>query len=167
MASSGTNFCDHNWMTVLPSADRIHGVKRGTSTRVDPAFSAFLNLYNGPSERTPKAKAEKQIECAFGAKLEAQGQLVRYQVHCEMGIADIVTSNAIYEIKAVLSRSHLRQAIAQVLAYRACINPSAKVSIVGRKCKKSDAPPDFKIAHALGVEVILWEDGDAPHDKAS
>jgi hypothetical protein len=109
--------------------------------------------------RVPKEKVdktEKRIEKAFAATLTNQGIPVQHQVKCKAGIADIVTPDAIYEVKAYLTRSSIQKGIAQVLAYRACIHPSAKVAVVGYAYKKQ--PVDFKFAQALGVDVIVWED---------
>jgi len=106
--------------------------------------------------KEPVDKTEKRIEKAFAATLTTQGIPVQHQVKCEAGIADIVTPDAIYEVKASLTRSSIQKGIAQVLAYRACINPSAKVAIVGYPHKKQ--PVDFEFAQALGVDVIVWED---------
>jgi prophage antirepressor-like protein len=101
-------------------------------------------------------KTEKKLEELFGTHLEAQGITVQYQVRCEVGIADIVTLNAIYELKAALSKSSLQQAVGQVLAYRACINPLAKAIVVGYPSRNE--PVDLKFAEAVGVEVIVWTD---------
>lgn len=104
-------------------------------------------------------KKEKRLERDFGEKLTAQGISVQYQVRCEYGIADIVTPEAIYEIKASLTRSNLHKAASQVLLYRNCINPSAKAVVVGYPYKKH--PIDFEMVKALGVEVIVCEDTEA------
>ncbi|EFH86598.1 hypothetical protein [Ktedonobacter racemifer] len=103
----------------------------------------------------PRGKEEK-LEKEFGAKLTAQGIPVQYQVRCEHGRADIVTPDAIYEIKASLSRSTLHKAIAQVLLYRDCINPSAKAVVVGYPHRKEKV--DVAMANRLNVEVIVCEE---------
>lgn len=95
------------------------------------------------------------IELALATQLEAQGISVACQVYNEMGVADIVTPHAIYEIKDVLTRQKLREAIAQVLAYRACLNPSAKAIVVGRRPQGKQV--DTHLALAVGVEIMVWE----------
>src|SRR5258706_11461628 len=44
-------------------------------------------------------RPESKLEALVGQSLEEQGIVVRYQVQCDAGIADIVTPGAIYEIK--------------------------------------------------------------------
>jgi hypothetical protein len=108
-----------------------------------------------------KEQREKQIELALSKQLKQQGVEVRHQVRCQSGIADIVTSHAIYEVKAELTLHELRHAIAQVLSYRVYINPSANVYVVGRKPVKEEV--NIMLARALGVEVIIWEDAEGTH----
>ncbi len=114
----------------------------------------YLEKKHPPREKT--LAKEKRIELAFGKMLTDQGISVQYQVHCINGIADIVTPDVIYEIKAHLTRSTIHKAIGQVLAYRQCINPSAKVSIVGCRHKRLTSM-DIELASSLGVDVIVWE----------
>jgi len=98
-------------------------------------------------------EVEKRLERKFGKTLAEQGIFVQYQVRCKYGIADIVTPDAIYEVKASLSRSSMLRAIAQVLLYQKCINPSARVIIVGHPC--STQPVDVEMANSLDIEVII------------
>jgi hypothetical protein len=106
--------------------------------------------------RITRNEIEKRIEQNFGERLQRQGIKVQYQVHCENGIADIVTPSAIYEVKASLTRKELHHAIAQVLAYRACINPQLKAFVIGSKPKGESVA--ISLAHSLGVEVIIWDE---------
>lgn len=131
---------------------------------LDHAQNKTLEEYRNPSSREPIQKDPKTltdgpemvIEKAFGKQLKDQGGSVNHQVRCEYGIADIVTPDAIYEIKAYLDRESLFTAIGQVLAYRTNINPHAKAVVVGRKPKVGTV--NRHIAEAVGVEVIVWED---------
>lgn len=158
MEPSGTTFSDHLWMTVLPSREIIHDVRKGKSREISTAEYIYYTekeLRKSNPVNSPKF-AEKEIELALESKLIAQNIDVQRQVHCEAGIADVVTPNAIYEIKDELSKGKLREAIAQVIAYRACINPKAIAIVVGRKHGKYN--PDTKYAKMLGVKVMIWED---------
>lgn len=107
----------------------------------------------------PTTILEHDLELAVGTSLEAQGISVRYQVPCDAGIADIVTPDAIYEIKVTLDDNSLFRALGQISIYRQQINPQAKAYIVGKpslmEAKRKDAM--ISSAQALGVEIIFWE----------
>ena len=106
--------------------------------------------------KQPSEGPEKKIERAFGKQLESQGIPVQYQVPCAYGQADIVTPDTIYEVKAFLDKKSLHEAIGQVLAYRACINPAAKAVVVGGKPKRGSV--HMQLAQAVGVAVIIWDE---------
>lgn len=110
----------------------------------------------------PAEGPEKKIEKAFGKQLEAQGIPVQYQVPCLHGQADIVTPEAIYEIKVYLNKKNLHEAIGQVLAYRAALNPAAKAIVVG--CKPKRGSINIQLAQAVGVEVIIWDEPPSEAD---
>jgi hypothetical protein len=122
----------------------------------------LLGLGHTGNYESPKAK-EKRLELEFGKSLSDQGIPVKHQVRCEHGIADIVTSDAIYEVKASLSRGDIYRAASQVLLYRNCINPSAKAVIVGYPDKKE--PVNAEIAKALGIEMIVCKDTVAAEEQ--
>lgn len=122
----------------------------------EPWFFNYFLVKKGREKKEKKPAREKRIEREFGKRLSDQGIPVKYQVQCEYGIADIVTPNAIYEVKAALSRSDIHKATSQVLLYRKCINPNAKAVIVG--CPYDNEKVEIELAQALGVDVILWED---------
>jgi hypothetical protein len=135
-------------------------------------FGAFIMWFlDGSKDKTLEEtnkkhetplKKEKRLEREFGENLASQGIPVQYQVPCEYGIADIVTPDAIYEIKASLARSTLHKAISQVLLYRNCLNPSAKAIVVGYPYRQQ--PVDIHLANSLGVEVIVCEDQGPEHE---
>jgi hypothetical protein len=106
-------------------------------------------------QKTSRKQIEKSIEIGFSDKLRQQGVAVRQQVRCPGGIADIVTPDAIYEVKAELTYQGMRHAIAQVLAYRVYINPRAKVYVVG--CQPKAGAVASHLAQSLGVGVIIWD----------
>jgi hypothetical protein len=145
----------HPWgkeMGLLITVDLDHSQNKTLEELRNPSSAKFItevtkNLADGP---------EKVIEKAFGKQLEGQGISVSYQVRCEHGIADIVTPDAIYEIKAYLDRESLFTAIGQVLSYRTCINPTARAVVVGQQ--PGWKPVHTQIAQSVGVEVIIWND---------
>lgn len=104
------------------------------------------------SKKEAPAKAEAAIEASLALLLAEQGKAPRRQVACAAGIADIVTNEAVYEVKAVLSRDAMFSAVGQVLMYRAAINPALLAIVVGRS-------PDLSLsrfAKSLGVGVMDW-----------
>lgn len=131
---------------------------------VVPGTSYLWNFGYLPTPKREKTTTkEKRLEKEFGKSLADQGISVQHQVKCEVGIADIVTPDAIYEVKASLSRSNIFRAASQVLLYRNCINPSAKAVIVGYPHDKE--PVNVEIANKLGIEVVVCEDKVAKEYK--
>lgn len=87
-----------------------------------------------------------------------QGLIVKQQVYCTNGRADIVTSEAIYEVKAFLTRNNIYKAIGQLFSYQRSINPTANVFIIGCKPRnQSEQEIDASLATSPGIEVIVWD----------
>lgn len=97
--------------------------------------------------------SEKEIERALVRKLKAQGSHATTQVKCLFGQADVVTDDAIYEIKQILTRETVFQAVGQVLLYRQCINPSARAVIVGANGGIENL---VALIEQVGVHVEFW-----------
>jgi hypothetical protein len=125
------------------------------------AAKAWADQHPDPNSQDHPQRNEKAIEIALGQSLEEQGIPVRYQVACDAGIADIVTPDAIYEIKDTLDRTSIYSALGQIIIYRQQINPQAKTFIVGRPSPTMRAKQREAIissAQAMGVEIIFWKD---------
>jgi hypothetical protein len=104
---------------------------------------------------THERRVERSVEAQLADDLRQAGHIVKRQQHCAAGRADIVTEEAIYEIKHRLTRNQMFEAVGQVLTYRQAIDPNLRPVIVGRPDRETRdliAP-----VAALGVEVILWE----------
>lgn len=121
-----------------------------------PDFTMSKKQIASKFEANPETspKTEKTVERAIAAHLRKNGAKVRCQVRCVMGIADIVTPDAIYEVEQTLTRQKIFEAVGQVLLYRACINPQAKAIIAGGSTSDLDVLRPY-IA-SLGVEVMVW-----------
>lgn len=113
-------------------------------------------LIAGQDYRTLLIRTEKQLQTAFVEYLEAQGEACQIEVNCSVGRADIVTADAIYEIKHPIDREGLFKAVGQVLLYRAAINPSLRAVIVFLEPQTDDFQPYIDAVLATGIEVILW-----------
>jgi hypothetical protein len=94
---------------------------------------------------------EKQIQEAIERKLISEG-ISLLSRGCQAGQADIVTSDAVYEVKHLLTKENIFKAIGQVLLYRECINPSANAIIVGIDGGIKSLIPSI---NQLGVKVEL------------
>jgi hypothetical protein len=95
---------------------------------------------------------ERHVEDNLVETLEADGRHVRRQVQCYAGIADVVTEEAIYEVKLDLSRPNIFQAVGQVLLYRQAINPNLKPYIAGRDSYDNGQLLSF--CEELGIGVV-------------
>lgn len=104
------------------------------------------------------SRVEADIEGRLFNLLKEQGSNPVRQFHCSGGIADIVTDDAIIEVKALLDRRSVISAIGQVFTYRQCIVQSLKPFIAGKKCKDFDAE---KICKPIGIGVIYTDQGDS------
>lgn len=146
----------------LPPDPYAHPFGPGFGLFYGASFDAVQNKTKEEVEQArkqpqrPLEDSEEKIEKALGERLEAQGIRVRYQVLCAYGRADIVTPDAIYEIKRFLTKRALHEAIGQVLAYRASLNPLARAIVVG--CQYKGTPVDIQLAWAAGVEVMVWNE---------
>ncbi len=115
-----------------------------------PSRERFLQ----PTQR----EIEKNIEDALANDLRSQGFAVKQQVCCANGRADIVTSEAIYEVKAFLTRDCIYKAIGQLFSYQRSISPSANLFIVGCKPRnKGEQRIEASLATSLGIEVMVWD----------
>lgn len=101
-------------------------------------------------------KTELDLENSLAQKLSERGYFVRRQVSCASGIADIVTEEAVYELKVSLTRHRVFEAVGQVLLYRQDINPSLRAVIAG---PKSHENIDTLLATVsrLGIEIEVLE----------
>jgi len=99
---------------------------------------------------------EKSIEMALEKLLKEQGIPVRHQVPYGDEVADLVTPDAIYEIKSTLSKNNFRRAVDRAVSFRNHIPSPVKVVIVGYQDDKD--PIDIEYALSQGVEVMFWED---------
>ncbi len=102
-----------------------------------------------------EARDERSIEMQLAQELRQAGHVVKRQHRCAAGIADIVTEEAIYEIKHRLNRNQLFEAVGQVLVYRKAIDPSLRPVIVGRLDR--DTGNLIACIGELGIETISWE----------
>ena len=97
---------------------------------------------------------EKTLEELFSIYLIRKGYKAIRQVSCKAGIVDIVSDDAIYEVKSYLTLSDFKDAIGQVLLYRQCINPRLKAFIV---CWGSEVGHLHNLVKELGVTIIVFD----------
>lgn len=146
-------------ITVIDATtNQINAEETNSMRRFWGVVKTWTDQNPAPSNHINPKKDEKALELSFGQSLEEQGISVQYQVKCDAGIADIVTPDAIYEIKDTLDENSFFKALGQISVYRQQINPAAKAFIVGRieamSLKRRNAM--ISSAQALGIEVIFW-----------
>jgi hypothetical protein len=122
-----------------------------------PFHAAYRALYGSLKtcqhclERSP---LEADIEANIARRLRAQGiRPVETQVRTPAGIADIVTPTTVYEVKLVLSRVSLFQAVGQVSLYARELERPKRI-IVGQRTPETD-----RLAariRLLGITVEAW-----------
>ncbi len=133
----GFNFSDVNW-TIEPSS------KHDT-----PPYEPTKRI---KGESVDLDGLEKQLELDIIKTLDSN---CSSQVHCSVGIADIVTDTSIIEVKYSLTRTHLFQAIGQVLSYRQAINPALIPIVIGYRSSEN-IEGIIEAAKDMGVSVICW-----------
>lgn len=99
--------------------------------------------------------SEESLESMLSEYLTAHSKRNRRQMSNAAGVADIVTDDAIYEVKLHLTRSKYLKAIGQVLLYRQAINPGLRAVVVGPKGEE-ELPTE--LAAQIGVETWLCDD---------
>ena len=105
------------------------------------------------------AERESELEEAYANQLDRLGANVQRQVRTSAGIADIVTDDAVIEVKLWLTRSALLSAAGQVTAYAAVLNKPRRV-IFGYESTAS-----IGLENALrqaGIEIVSWIGAGGP-----
>jgi hypothetical protein len=101
-------------------------------------------------------RREAELERAVIEYFAGAGHLVWSQVDCGFaGFADVVTEDAIYELKDWVTRRTLYQAVGQLTGYRNYLNPALRPYIICngtnlsvRKLQK------FETLH--GISILVW-----------
>lgn len=110
---------------------------------------------DGATQQVPRSRPEMEIEDALFAQLKSAGKHPRREFRCHAGVADIVSDDAVYEIKASLScPDSVFKAVGQVILYRRVIDPSRRAVIVGPD------PHDelcMLVEVFMGIEVLPWK----------
>lgn len=122
-----------------------------------PFHAAYRALYGSLKtcrhclERDPR---EADIEANVAARLKARGiRPVEQQVRTRAGIADIVTPDAVYEVKLSLTRVSLFQAVGQVSVYARELERPNRV-IVGQWTNETNRLAAS--VRKLGIAVEAW-----------
>lgn len=120
--------------------------------RSDAAFRAV------PPE--PNIDDDRTLVEALAAYLTARGERVVLDYLCAVGIADVVTENAVYVVKTWLTSSEFFKALGEVLLYRQAINPALRPVIVGFVSPGSYIVELTEHARQIGVTVLLGNERD-------
>lgn len=98
--------------------------------------------------------SERELEDIILSNLPDKS--VRQKV-CNIGIADIVTDTAIYELKINVNANTLFKAVGQILLYRQAINPNLKAKLVISGIADSRINEMIELVRSIGIEVLLYE----------
>jgi len=102
-------------------------------------------------------RREAELERAVIEYFAGTGLLVWSQVDCGFaGFADVVTEDAIYELKDWITRRTFYQAVGQLMGYRNYLNPALRPFIICNGTSLSVKKlQKFETLH--GVPVLVWE----------
>ena len=160
------NFRSHHavdlgrWMKVrcraLPG-DEIHAQWQDEAGRV--LRLSYVRKYAVPDkdgESVQARRLERETEDAVFAELTAAGIPVRRQVRVASGVIDLLTPDAIYEVKTFLTRDCIFQGLGQLMVYRAGAGdgPGLGLILIGRET--GETAPLIPVLAQLGVEVRTW-----------
>ncbi len=106
---------------------------------------------------TQARRIEHEIETALCDELARSGIDAQRQVRLRCGVADVMTPDAIYEVKAALTRDSVVQAVGQLFLYRAeaADGHPWRLIVLGRETRETAAL--LPTLAKLGVEVELWQ----------
>jgi len=137
--------------------DEIHAVWENEQDRV--LSLQYVRKYALPEKEhdSPETRRlEREIEEALFAELTLAGIAARRQVRIGCGVIDILTPEAIYEVKALLSRDAMLHGLGQLTIYatEAGAPQPLRLILVGRETR--EAAVLIPVLAKVGVEVRLW-----------
>lgn len=107
-------------------------------------------------ESVTARRLERETEDAVYAELLAAGVAVRRQVRIPSGVIDLLTPDAVYEVKTFLTRDSLFQAVGQLMVYAKDSGSAHPLRLiaVGRETRETAAL--IPVLARIGVEVRVW-----------
>jgi hypothetical protein len=103
-------------------------------------------------------RLERETEEALVAQLAEAGVPVQRQVRVATGVIDVLTPDAIYEVKTFLTRDSMFEGVGQLMVYQAGRGggPPLRLVLVGRETRETAAL--IPVLARIGVEVDAWRD---------
>lgn len=117
----------------------------------------YVRHYVAPEPHTAEQRRlERETEEGVAARLQAAGIAYQRQVRVASGVIDILTPDAIYEVKTFLTRDDLLKGVGQLMVYRAETEGGdvLRLVLVGRSTRETG--PLLPVLAKLGIEVDLW-----------
>jgi len=130
---------DYFWHPTLRKPE----AKRGYQEKVHPIVNTQVK----------KNILESDVESALCRQLQRKHISYSRQFQCDAGIADVVTSTAIFEVKRDLNRKTLYEAIGQLYAYRGAINSNLELVVCFTNVKPNKYDRLIAIAALAGVKL--------------
>ncbi|MCB0250829.1 MAG: hypothetical protein KDI07_19800 [Anaerolineae bacterium] len=122
-----------------------------------PGWESYLKSMGYLQPKGKQDVSESIIEDAIFANLKKDGKQPARQVYLTSGIADVVTADELYEVKAYLTRDAVIKAIGQLEIYSQELPGRSKI-IVGRH---GDGIALRSFANRMGIEMRIWRTKDA------
>lgn len=101
------------------------------------------------------SRSELEMELRLCRILDSEGIAYERQVRTPAGVADVVTSQTVYEVKLDLTRSALFKAVGQVTLYAAALKRPRRV-IIGRVNDGDAFEPLRTLVHSLGIRINVF-----------
>jgi hypothetical protein len=119
----------------------------------------YVRKYAHPEKGDESAQArrlERETEEGVCASLVGRGIAAQRQVRVASGVVDILTPEAIYEVKTFLTRESIFQGVGQLFVYRTEVagGPARRLTLVGRETRETAGL--IPVLAKLGVEVEPW-----------
>lgn len=126
----------------------------------------YIRKYAAPELDAKSVRArriERELELALIDRLTAQGCPVIHRQHRVLGgdgrlvgVIDVLTPDAIYEVKSVLTRDALYEAVGQLMVYQAGRGGGAPLRQVIVGTGTRETAPMIPVLAQIGVEVDVW-----------
>ncbi len=129
----------------------------------DPGYGRVCRLVYVRRHRTPEPitveqrRLERETEDAVVAALDAAGVPYQRQVRVASGVIDVLTPDAIREVKTFLTREAIYQAVGQLFCYRAEAENGAALRLIVCGRQTRETAPLIPVLAKVGVEVDTWQ----------
>lgn len=138
--------------------------KAATPKEIEDGIARRERLYRkGVRQKAWGFRNEAEFEEAVFQFLSEQGYECQRQVQCGVGVIDVLTSWAVFELKYDMDRDGLFRAVGQVLLYARSIGDNRFPIIVFTA--RTNITWGGALEHATELGIMLWQWPGAVYDK--